>query len=86
MDDVCATDSAAGEFVAMREEDEAASLEERARLLYVAMTRAREVLILALDAGTGTARKAGKVAELKFNEDRDLTAAVLDRILPKRCV
>ena len=83
MDDVCATDSAAGEFVAMREEDEAASLEERARLLYVAMTRAREVLILALDAGTGTARKADKVAELKFNEDRDLTAAVLDRILPK---
>lgn len=83
MDDVCATDSAAGEFVAMREEDEAASLEERARLLYVAMTRAREVLILALDAGTGTARKAGKVAELKFNEDRDLTAAVLDHILPK---
>ena len=83
MDDVCATDSAAGEFVAMREEDEAASLEERARLLYVAMTRAREVLILALDAGAGTAHKVGKVAELKFNEDRDLTSAVLNRILPK---
>ncbi len=77
-DDVCATGSAAEAFVSMREEDSARELEERARLLYVAMTRARELLILAMDGRVGT----GKVPELKFDEKLDLTGSVLERIVP----
>lgn len=77
-DEVCATGSAAEAFVSMKQESEQRELEERARLLYVAMTRAREVLILAMDGRVGT----GKVPELSFDEEHDLTRAVLERILP----
>ena len=77
-DDVCATGSAAEAFVSMRDESRERELEERARLLYVAMTRARELLILAMDAPVGW----GRAPELSFDEDRDLTRAVLERILP----
>lgn len=77
-DDVCATGSAAEAFVSMRLEGECRELEERARLLYVAMTRARELLILAMDGRVGT----GRVPELKFDAEHDLTEAVLARILP----
>ena len=78
VDEVCASGSAAASFVEMRAEGERRELEERARLLYVAMTRARELLILAMDAKVGT----GRAAELKFDDERDLTRAVLERILP----
>lgn len=77
-DDVCATGSSAEAFISMREEAAARELEEKARLLYVAMTRARELLILVMDGRVGT----GKVPELAFDEGRDLTRAVLERILP----
>ena len=40
MEDVCATDSPAEAFARLRNDDLQLSLEERARLLYVAMTRA----------------------------------------------
>ena len=78
MDDVCATGSAAEAYVDMRDENVRLSLEERARLLYVAMTRAREALILAMDAKVGT----GKEKTLKIDAARDLTGPVLARILP----
>ena len=77
-DEVCASGSAAEAFVSMRIEGERRELEERARLLYVAMTRAREVLILAMDGRVGT----GRAPELKFDAEHDLTEAVLARILP----
>ena len=79
-DDVCASDSAAARFIEMRGEDRWLDLEERARLLYVAMTRACDVLILAMDASWSSGSKAH---EVKFPEETDLTARVLERILPE---
>ncbi len=76
MDDVCATGSACEEFFQIKDQNREAELEERARLLYVAMTRAREALILAMDAS------ADVQGAPKFADDRDLTGAVLERILP----
>ena len=78
VDDVCATGSAAEAWLAMRDEEDRLALEERARLLYVAMTRAREVCLLALDAPVGR----GRVPELSCKPERDLTPSVLQRILP----
>ena len=81
MDDVCSSTSAAGRFLEMREAENRLELEERARLLYVAMTRASEVLLLAMDAPVGRDRARG----LKLDAARDLTGAVLERILPQGC-
>ena len=78
VDDVCATGSAAEAWLSMRAEEDRLSLEERARLLYVAMTRAREVCLLAMDAPAGR----GKDAALTLKPESDLTPAVLERILP----
>ena len=78
VDDVCATGSAAEAWMSMRDEEDRLALGERARLLYVAMTRAREVCLLALDAEVGR----GRVAELALKPERDLTPSVLERILP----
>ncbi len=78
-DEVCATGSAAEAFISMRTEAEQRELEERARLLYVAMTRAKELLILAMDAKVGS----GKVPELTLDDEHDLTGSVLARILPE---
>ena len=78
MEDVCATGSPAEAFVCLRNDDLQLSLEERARLLYVAMTRARELVILAMDAGVSR----GKVAAPTFDVETDLTYDVLRRILP----
>ncbi len=76
MEDVCATGSPAEAFVRLRNDDLQLSLEERARLLYVAMTRARELVILAMDAGVSR----GKVAAPTFDVETDLTYDVLRRI------
>lgn len=78
MEDVCATGSPAEAFVRLRNDDLRLSLEERARLLYVAMTRARELVILAMDAGVSR----GKVCAPTFDAETDLTYDVLRRILP----
>lgn len=78
MEDVCATGSPAEAFARLRNDDLQLSLEERARLLYVAMTRARELVILAMDAGVSR----GKVTTLTFDVETDLTYDVLRRILP----
>ena len=78
MDDVCATGSPAEAFVRLRNDDLQLSLEERARLLYVAMTRARELVILAMDVAVGR----GKVPTPSFDVESDLTYDVLRRILP----
>lgn len=78
MEDVCATDSPAEAFARLRNDDLQLSLEERARLLYVAMTRARELVILAMDAGVSR----GKVTAPTFDVETDLTYDVLRRILP----
>lgn len=78
MDDVCATGSPAEAFARLRNDDLRLSLEERARLLYVAMTRARELVILAMDAGVSR----GKVTAPTFDVETDLTYDVLRRILP----
>ena len=78
MEDVCATDSPAEAFARLRNDDLRLSLEERARLLYVAMTRARELVILAMDAGVSR----GKVTAPTFDVETDLTYDVLRRILP----
>lgn len=78
MEDVCATGSPAEAFVRLRNDDLQFSLEERARLLYVAMTRARELVILAMDAGVSR----GKVTAPTFDVETDLTYDVLRRILP----
>lgn len=78
MEDVCATGSPAKAFVRLRNDDLQLSLEERARLLYVAMTRARELVILAMDAGVSR----GKVTAPTFDVETDLTYDVLRRILP----
>ena len=78
MEDVCATGSPAEAFARLRDDDLQLSLEERARLLYVAMTRARELVILAMDAGVSR----GKVCAPTFDVETDLTYDVLRRILP----
>ena len=78
MEDVCATGSPAEAFARLRNDDLQLSLEERARLLYVAMTRARELIILAMDAGVSR----GKVTAPTFDVETDLTYDVLRRILP----
>ena len=78
MEDVCATGSPAEAFARLRNDDLRLSLEERARLLYVAMTRARELVILAMDAGVSR----GKVTAPAFDVETDLTYDVLRRILP----
>lgn len=78
VDDVCATGSAAEAWLSMRDEEDRLALEERARLLYVAMTRAREVCLLAMDAPVGR----GKGSALALKPELDLTPAVLERILP----
>lgn len=78
MEDVCATGSPAEAFARLRNDDLQLSLEERARLLYVAMTRARELVILAMDAGVSR----GKVCAPTFDVETDLTYDVLRRILP----
>lgn len=78
MEDVCATGSPAEAFARLRKDDLQLSLEERARLLYVAMTRARELVILAMDAGVSR----GKVTAPTFDVETDLTYDVLRRILP----
>lgn len=78
MEDVCATGSPAEAFARLRNDDLQISLEERARLLYVAMTRARELVILAMDAGVSR----GKVTAPTFDVETDLTYDVLRRILP----
>lgn len=78
MEDVCATGSPAEAFTRLRNDDLQLSLEERARLLYVAMTRARELVILAMDAGVSR----GKVRAPAFDVETDLTYDVLRRILP----
>lgn len=77
MEDVCATGSPAEAFARLRNDDLQLSLEERARLLYVAMTRARELVILAMDAGVSR----GKVTAPTFDVETDLTYDVLRRIL-----
>lgn len=78
MEDVCATGSPAEVFARLRNDDLQLSLEERARLLYVAMTRARELVILAMDAGVSR----GKLCAPTFDVETDLTYDVLRRILP----
>lgn len=78
MEDACATGSPAEAFARLRNDDLRLSLEERARLLYVAMTRARELVILAMDAGVSR----GKVTAPTFDVEADLTYDVLRRILP----
>ena len=78
MEDVCATGSPAEAFARLRNDDLRLSLEERARLLYVAMTRARELVILAMDAGVSR----GKVTAPTFDVETDLSYDVLRRILP----
>ena len=78
VDDVCATGSAAEAWLSMRDEEDRLALEERARLLYVAMTRAREVCLLAMDAPVGR----GKGSALTLKPELDLTPTVLERILP----
>ena len=78
MEDVCATGSPAEAFARLRNDDLQLSLEEWARLLYVAMTRARELVILAMDAGVSR----GKVTAPAFDAETDLTYDVLRRILP----
>lgn len=78
MEDVCATGSPAEAFARLRNDDLRLSLEERARLLYVAMTRARELVILAMDAGVSR----GKVCAPIFDVETDLTYDVLRRVLP----
>lgn len=78
MEDVCATGSPAEAFARLRNDDLQLSLEERARLLYVAMTRAGELVILAMDAGVSR----GKLCAPTFDVENDLTYDVLRRILP----
>lgn len=80
MEDVCATGSPAEAFARLRNDDLQLSLEERARLLYVAMTRARELVILAMDVAVSR----GKVPAPSFDVESDLTYDVLHRILPGR--
>ena len=78
-DDVCASDSAAGAWLAMSECETRLELQERERLLYVAMTRAREYCLLAMDAPV---RSVNKQPVLDLRDDTDLTGRVLEQILP----
>lgn len=78
-DDVCASDSAAGAWLAMSERETRLELQERERLLYVAMTRAREYCLLAMDAPV---RSVNKQPVLDLRDDTDLTGRVLEQILP----
>lgn len=78
-DDVCASDSAAGAWLAMSERETRLELQERERLLYVAMTRAREYCLLAMDAPV---RSVNKQSVLDLRDDTDLTGRVLEQILP----
>lgn len=78
-DDVCASDSAAGAWLAMSERETRLELQERERLLYVAMTRAREYCLLAMDAPV---RSVSKQSVLDLRDDTDLTGRVLEQILP----
>lgn len=78
-DDVCASDSAAGAWLAMSERETRLELQERERLLYVAMTRAREYCLLAMDAPV---RSVNKQPVLDLRDDIDLTGRVLEQILP----
>lgn len=78
-DDVCASDSAAGAWLAMGERETRLELQERERLLYVAMTRAREYCLLAMDAPV---RSVNKQPVLDLRDDTDLTGRVLEQILP----
>ena len=75
---LCDGFSRRGHLARLRNDDLQLSLEERARLLYVAMTRARELVILAMDAGVSR----GKVTAPTFDVETDLTYDVLRRILP----
>lgn len=79
VDDVCASDSAAGAWLAMSERETRLELQERERLLYVAMTRAREYCLLAMDAPV---RSVNKQPVLDLRDDTDLTGRVLEQILP----
>ena len=79
VDEVCATGSPAEALMRFADDEVRLSLEERARLLYVAMTRARELVILAMD---GSWSANSKVAAPKFDPSHDLTGKVLERILP----
>ena len=79
VDDVCASDSIAAAWLGMRSDELVRDLEERARLLYVAMTRAREVCILAMEGKVGTSA----AAPYDPKPDADLTPRVLERILPE---
>ena len=78
-DDVCASDSVAGAWLAMSERETRLELQERERLLYVAMTRAREYCLLAMDAPV---RSVNKQPVLDLRDDTDLTGRVLEQILP----
>lgn len=78
-DDVCASDSVAGAWLAMSERETRLELQERERLLYVAMTRAREYCLLAMDAPV---RSVNKQSVLDLRDDTDLTGRVLEQILP----
>ena len=77
--EVSVGEDAAADWVSLRAESDRLELEEQARLLYVACTRAREVLLLAMDAGVGS---EDKVPVLKIDDETDLTGSVLERILP----
>lgn len=76
MEDVCATGSPA-ERARLRNAT-TCSFRSVSSLLYVAMTRARELVILAMDAGVSR----GGVTAPTFDVETDLTYDVLRRILP----
>lgn len=63
----------------MSERETRLELQERERLLYVAMTRAREYCLLAMDAPV---RSVNKQPVLDLRDDIDLTGRVLEQILP----
>ena len=74
-----ADDTAFGRYQELSDENRRLDLAEQARLLYVAMTRAKEALLLVLDAGVQTSARAQ--GELKLSAETDLTGPVLARIL-----
>ena len=74
-------DTAFGRYLELSDENRRLDLAEQARLLYVAMTRAKEALLLVLDAGVQAGSRAQ--GELKLSAETDLTGPVLARILPK---
>ena len=77
-DEACSSASAVGTWMSLRAREDELALEERGRLLYVAMTRAREACILAMDAEV----RRAKGSPLSLDDARDLTGPVLRRILP----